>query len=233
MEEKVTSVRCHFCGNGSCNVNVHSVGNDVLKVVPDPTWANSIPPECQRLRHEGRAAIQYHYHPDRLNFPQKRVGERGEGKWERISWAQGIAEVAAKLCELRDKYGAECVAGITGTAHYGDSMWVKSNFLNCFGTPNNIGNEQICHGPMTKAFECTVGWAYINKLAGESARVFATNSNHRESHPTTWQKIKAIHEAGSSLRWATSQGYSMATPPAALARPDLHFQISQEKTLRT
>ena len=199
MEEKVTSVRCHFCGNGSCNVNVHSVGNDVLKVVPDPTWANSIPPECQRLRHEGRAAIQYHYHPDRLNFPQKRVGERGEGKWERISWDQGIAEVAAKLCELRDKYGAECVAGITGTAHYGDSMWVKSNFLNCFGTPNNIGNEQICHGPMTKAFECTVGWAYINKLAGESARVFATNSNHRESHPTTWQKIKAIHEAGSIL----------------------------------
>lgn len=39
----------------------------------------------------------------------------------------------------------------------------------------------------------------------------------------------AIHEAGSVLRWATSQGYSMATPPTALARPYLHFQISQEK----
>lgn len=39
----------------------------------------------------------------------------------------------------------------------------------------------------------------------------------------------AIHEAGSILRWATSQGYSMATGPTALARPYLHFQISQEK----
>ena len=39
----------------------------------------------------------------------------------------------------------------------------------------------------------------------------------------------AIREAGSILRWATSQGYSMATPPTALARPYLHFQISQEK----
>ena len=76
---------------------------------------------------------------------------------------------------------------------------MKSKFLNLFGTPNNVGNEQICHGPMTKAFECTVGWAYINKLAGEACKVFATNSNHRESHPTTWQKIKALKEAGSIL----------------------------------
>ena len=83
-QEKTTSCRCHFCGNGSCNVLVHSVGNDITKVVRDPNWNNSIPDECQRLMHEGRAAIQYHYHPDRLNFPLKRVGERGQGRWERI-----------------------------------------------------------------------------------------------------------------------------------------------------
>ena len=198
-QEKTTSCRCHFCGNGSCNVLVHSVGNDITKVVRDPNWNNSIPDECQRLMHEGRAAIQYHYHPDRLNFPLKRVGERGQGRWERIGWDQALKEVGAKLNQIRDESGPEALFGVTGTAHYGDSLFVKSKFLNLFGTPNNVGNEQICHGPMTKAFECTVGWAYINKLAGEACKVFATNSNHRESHPTTWQKIKALKEAGSIL----------------------------------
>ena len=38
------------------------------------------------------------YNPKRLLHPLKRAGERGEGKWEEISWDQALDEIAAKLC---------------------------------------------------------------------------------------------------------------------------------------
>jgi molybdopterin-containing oxidoreductase family molybdopterin binding subunit len=45
----------------------------------------------------------------RVLYPQKRVGARGEGKWERISWDQAIAEICTKLNEIRDNYGSQSV----------------------------------------------------------------------------------------------------------------------------
>ena len=61
---------------------------------------------CQK----GIASWRQVYAEDRLLHPLKRVGKRGEGKWEQISWDQAFDEIGAKLCELRDKYGPETVA---------------------------------------------------------------------------------------------------------------------------
>ena len=41
---------------------------------------------CNRLGEKGERAIKFHYHPKRINHPMKRVGEKGEDKWEEISW---------------------------------------------------------------------------------------------------------------------------------------------------
>ena len=46
---------------------------------------------------KGTACIELHEHPDRLNYPLKRVGVRGENQWERITWEQALDEIAAKL----------------------------------------------------------------------------------------------------------------------------------------
>ena len=43
---------------------------------------------------KGERAIKFHYHPKRINHPMKRVGEKGEDKWEEISWDQAIAEIS-------------------------------------------------------------------------------------------------------------------------------------------
>lgn len=56
---------------------------------------------CQK----GVMACRQPYNKDRLTTPLKRVGERGEGKWEEISWDQALDEIAEKLAEQRDKYG--------------------------------------------------------------------------------------------------------------------------------
>jgi len=47
------------------------------------------------------------YAPDRLKYPMKRIGERGENKWERISWDEALTTIANRLNEIKKKYGAE------------------------------------------------------------------------------------------------------------------------------
>ena len=43
---------------------------------------------------KGLAGIQALYHPNRIKYPMKRVGERGENKWKRISWDEAIDIIA-------------------------------------------------------------------------------------------------------------------------------------------
>jgi len=41
--------------------------------------------------------------------PMKRVGKKGEGKWEKISWDQALKEIAAKLTEIKEKFGKNSI----------------------------------------------------------------------------------------------------------------------------
>ena len=91
MSEEIKKAICFFC-KPRCTVNVHVEDGRLIRVEPS--------------RYKGcRAAVagEWFYHPDRLNVPLKRAGDRGEGKWEQISWDQALDEVAAKLNELREK----------------------------------------------------------------------------------------------------------------------------------
>jgi anaerobic selenocysteine-containing dehydrogenase len=49
------------------------------------------------------------YSPDRLLYPQKRVGAKGAGKFERISWDQALDTIAARLRDIAEEYGPEAV----------------------------------------------------------------------------------------------------------------------------
>src|SRR4030095_15807403 len=66
------------------------------KLEEDPNDPISQGKLCAR----GQAAIQITYHPDRLDKPKKRAGERGSGQFSDISWDEAIKELTAKLKEL-------------------------------------------------------------------------------------------------------------------------------------
>src|SRR5688500_3750933 len=53
-----------------------------------------------KLCARGQAAVQVTYHPDRLDRPRKRSGERGSGQFGDISWDEALKELTAKLNEL-------------------------------------------------------------------------------------------------------------------------------------
>ncbi len=120
---------CH----GGCGVKLHIKNNQVVKVEGDEDHPYNQGRLCSRCL----ALTQYMYHPDRIKYPMKRVGERGEGKWERISWDEAYEICEKKLKEIRDQYGAESVIFCQGTGrdiggpitylmyNYGSPNWVQ------------------------------------------------------------------------------------------------------------
>ena len=63
-----------------------------------------------RICAKAHAAPQWVYSPQRLRYPLKHVGAKGEGRFERISWNEALDLIAAKLKEQKQKYGPESLA---------------------------------------------------------------------------------------------------------------------------
>lgn len=144
---------CFWC-KGECGLLAYVEEDRLLKLEKDSVWPiKCYPPTkgCTRRK----AAVEYFYHPGRLNYPLKRVGERGEGKWQRISWQNALDEIADKLAMLREKYGGETLAVSGGTARTHDEY--RARFMNLFGSPNLLGQERICFGPRSIMADAIVG----------------------------------------------------------------------------
>jgi len=100
-------------------------------------------PELKHACLRGLASAWLPYMPDRLKYPMKRVGERGEGKFERISWDEALDTIATKLKDIKARYGSQAVSISAGgsTAVPGGSTsgsgGLGSRFANLFeaGSP--------------------------------------------------------------------------------------------------
>jgi len=113
------------------------------------------------------AALERFYHPNRLKYPQKRVGEKGDGKWERISWDEALETIAKKLNSIKEKYGAEFVA--FGKGYRRPHSDYINRLANVFGTPNIVGVDHVCFIPtavgdiITYAYNAVPDWDYLTR----------------------------------------------------------------------
>lgn len=69
----------------------------------------------------GKAYLRRQYHPDRLKYPMRRVGKRGEGKFQRISWDEALETVAGEINRIKDKYGNGALFVPYGTGAYSNT----------------------------------------------------------------------------------------------------------------
>jgi anaerobic selenocysteine-containing dehydrogenase len=153
-EVEIKKAVCHWC-KGECGVLVHVKDGRMIKLEADPDWPRPTYPTpngCGRLR----AGIEWFYHPDRLKFPVKRVGERGEGKWQPISWEQALDEIAERLTEIRDKYGSEAIGYTAGTGGRTDHTH-KERFFRMMGMVNSSRPSAVCFGPRCQMADAIVG----------------------------------------------------------------------------
>lgn len=120
---------CRSC-HGGCGVDLHVTDGRLTKVVGD----KESPLNHGRLCPIGATTLDLVYHPDRLKYPMRRTGARGEGKWERITWDEALGEIAERLEKIKSEFGAESIAMGTGTGRH-HIRWV-SRFGHALGTPN-------------------------------------------------------------------------------------------------
>jgi len=149
--EKVVRSLCRGC-HGVCGVRIIVRNGRVIKVEGDPECPTSFGTLCPK----GLASTQYLYSPDRLLYPLKRAGERGEGKWERISWDEALDTITARLAEIRDKYGPEYVALSNGTGRTWNTFGTR--FFNAFGTATKLPMSPLCYFPRIAVSRATVGY---------------------------------------------------------------------------
>jgi anaerobic dimethyl sulfoxide reductase subunit A len=108
----------------------------------------------------GKAYLRRQYHPDRLKYPQKRVGKRGEGKFTRISWDQALEIVANEIKRVKDTYGNGAFYVPYGTGSYNNTngSHLARRLFNLFGGHLSFYNNY--------------SWACINRA---TPTVYGTN----------------------------------------------------------
>lgn len=143
----ITSV-CGICPGG-CGVNVELVDGKIDRVIPIKDHPVGI--VCVRGAHSREVV----YSPDRLKHPLVRVGDKGEGKFERISWDDAFDRIVHKLQEIKRTVGPEAVMTYIGRGLFdvslveafappGLSSFSSKSLIFPFGSPNNAGCSSLC-----------------------------------------------------------------------------------------
>lgn len=97
------------------------------------------------------------YHPDRLQHPLKRIGDRGKGQWQQISWDEALDTIAQKLVRAKEKDGPESVAMVSG--YWKEYQDVYLEWLaDTFGTPNFALPASVCMFSSIHASMLTYGF---------------------------------------------------------------------------
>ncbi|MFC1999361.1 molybdopterin-dependent oxidoreductase [Chloroflexota bacterium] len=189
---------CDDCG-GRCLLKLHVRDGRVVRVETDEGEVPQLR-ACAR----GRALRYKIYHPDRLRYPMKRVGERGQGAFERISWSEALDIVANELIRVKETYGASAIlhigmSGGSGVFHMRD---ILTRLLYMFGG-------------------CTMFWGY----ASAEASMFAsrvtygtmTTGHSRDDHVNSrliimwgWNPLNTI--------WSTNTPFHLVRAKESGAR---------------
>lgn len=187
---------CGFC-SAACGVQVTLEDGQVIKIEGDP----ESPPNRGALCIIGDAALEFLYHPDRLKYPLKRVGERGEGKWQQISWDDALTTTAETFNRIKRESGPEAVFMGHGSAKsFIDTHLVR--FANAFRTPNVVTADHICHVPRMLAAEYTLGFFpgyFAGSEWGQPACIVSWGANKQNTRFYTHNNFVNAAKKGAKL----------------------------------
>lgn len=129
---------CHLC-SGRCSRKATIEDGKVVDW--DRDLESGLPTEWCPTK-KGASVPEILNHPDRLQYPLKRVGNKGEGRWERISWNEALDTIAEKFRKIKEELGPESVAFGLGEVK-GMEFAFAQRFASVFGTPNLVTPASI------------------------------------------------------------------------------------------
>ncbi len=128
----------------------------------DPYMQGRLCPRCLAFK-------QVEFHPDRILHPMKRIGERGENKWEQVTWDEALDTIEREFKRIALTYGPEKIHAWRGTAR--DNQWQVGRLIYAFGSPNEYGalSGTACYLPRLSLMIMTYGGFLIADMSQFSA----------------------------------------------------------------
>ncbi|MGC5774494.1 molybdopterin-containing oxidoreductase family protein [Paenibacillus pabuli] len=153
QENGVFPAVCPLDCPDTCGLLLHKENGKIVKVAGNPDHPITKGAICNKVRNMTERV----YHPERLQYPMRRIGAKGEGQFERISWDEAIAEITAKFSSLSDTYGPESILPYSFYGNMGilgvDGM--DRRFFNALGA--SVLEQTICNSAGNTGWKYTMG----------------------------------------------------------------------------
>ncbi len=164
---------CFNCESG-CGLlaYVDKTTFEIRKFEGNPTHPGSRGRNCAK----GPATHNQIYDPERILYPLKRVGERGEGRWKRISWEEALSEVGTAMRASRQKRrdGIMYHVGRPGEDHYANRV------IAAWGVDGHNSHTNVCSAAARTGYYL---WAGFDRPSPDyaNARCILLISSHLET----------------------------------------------------
>ncbi len=168
----IVKTYCARMDHGGCGILAHVENGRITKIEGNPDSPLNRGTICAK----GLAQIEKLNHPDRLKYPMKRKGERGKGKWERISWDEALETIAEKISEIIKEDGPRAISFAQGTPK-GLELFLLIRLANLLNIPNISTPGNVCHMPRETASTLTCGFFPIPDYDHPPACVVVWGSN--------------------------------------------------------
>ena len=205
--------------HGICGLCFHSPGCGVIVHFDEQGKIDHLQPDPDAPMGEvlcpiAKSARDIVYSDKRLSSPLKRVGPKGTYEFEPISWDEAYDAIVAGLNGLKDKYGPESVGFYAGTGTYeraykdayqlkGSEIYLASNILFPFGSPNTFGVGAPCYTSLgVLAPKVTMGCLHIDMYSdldnADLILVWGTDPS-TSTPPAAFGKLQKAAQEGAEI----------------------------------
>ncbi len=180
------------------------------------------------------------YHPERLLYPLKRVGPKGSGKFERVSWEEAIAEIARNWAAIVAQHGAHCILpySYAGTLGLIQGEVADTRFWNRLGACQL--ERTICGSAAEEAVTLTLGGRLASspEALPQSKLILIWGSNPASTAPHVMPHLREAQKGGTRvvvidpIRTLTARSADQHIQPvpgsdAALALAMMHVMVQE------
>ncbi|MEA2112260.1 MAG: molybdopterin-dependent oxidoreductase [Campylobacterota bacterium] len=185
---------CEMCVN-KCAAIARVEDGVVTKLDPNPLFPKSKNMLCPR----GNAGIQALYDPDRLKYPMIRIGEKGEGKFQRVTWDEAYEYIMEKTLKILDEE-EDNRSSFLFCAGEGMAEHTFKTFYSAFGSANWLNHASLCLQTVVSGYGVTLG-AYPQSDLENAEYIIMAGANRAEAivTPDTMDVFKRTKGRGAKM----------------------------------
>lgn len=184
---------CAICSpSHHCGLDCYVKDGEIIRVEGTPGHPYSHGKLCTK----GSAQRNYIYREDRIKTPLRRVGERGEGKFEPISWEEAYQIIAERLNKIKEEYSPHSVAFYSGYSKWYRPIYHR--FAYVFGSVNFGTDDSVCAVAKKIADKVTAGCEGAPDMAHANT-FLGWNYDGYYSHHLSVEGVRKLKERGGKV----------------------------------